>query len=212
MNPFAYQKALREFILAREPHPSALAALGGGSRWELYRRMVRARFFQTLEHAYEDLRAAVGNEVFRLLGELFFAEAPPQSPICAMCRASFCGSSRRGGVSWPSGMPSRPSPWIWRATSGRSSTPRTRPRRSRRGDPVRDGARTGALARRSPAQSGVPRSTLASGRPAPRPLRRSRSASTATRVRSRSKPSSSPSWPWPFCAVQRGVRSLSPSS
>ena len=42
--------------------------------------MVRARFSQTLEHAYEDLKAAVGDEVFRLLGELFFAEAPPRSP------------------------------------------------------------------------------------------------------------------------------------
>ena len=76
-----YQTALKDLLLAQDPEPEAWRALGGETtRWRAYRRMVRARFYQVVDHAYERLIGAIGADRFHRIVDRFLAELPPRSP------------------------------------------------------------------------------------------------------------------------------------
>ena len=80
MSFLSYQTELRDALLASDPPDAAFAALGADpERWKVYRRMVRSRFADTIEHAFERLRAVVGTDRFREIVWQFLAEAPPRS-------------------------------------------------------------------------------------------------------------------------------------
>jgi uncharacterized protein len=77
----AYQGRLRSLVLGSEPTVADLAALGAEpARWRAYRRMVRARFLETLAHGFERLKSAIGSDRFEALADRFLAEGPPRSP------------------------------------------------------------------------------------------------------------------------------------
>jgi uncharacterized protein len=76
----AYQVALRDALFATDPSDADFAALGANpERWKVYRRMVRSRFVENVEHGFERLRAIVGEEPFREIIACFLAESPPRS-------------------------------------------------------------------------------------------------------------------------------------
>jgi hypothetical protein len=76
-----YQKKVRDVCLARAASADDLAALGHEAwRWEAYRRMVRTRFHETIDHCYGRLIEAIGLARFHALTDRFFAESPPRSP------------------------------------------------------------------------------------------------------------------------------------
>ena len=80
MTFLAYQDELREALFASDPPDAVFAAFGGSAaRWKVYRRMVRSRFADSVEHAFERLRAVVGGDRFREIVEQFLAESPPRS-------------------------------------------------------------------------------------------------------------------------------------
>jgi hypothetical protein len=75
-----YQRSLRDVCLSLDPSARDLDALGSeGWRWREYRRMVRARFSETIDHCYARLVELLGKERFHGLVDRFFAEAPPRS-------------------------------------------------------------------------------------------------------------------------------------
>jgi hypothetical protein len=81
MTWISYQATLKRVLLAEDVAPGELRELGGqSSRWQAYRRMARARFYQTIDHAFERLIGAIGAERFRKLVDKFLAEDPPRSP------------------------------------------------------------------------------------------------------------------------------------
>jgi hypothetical protein len=76
-----YQTTLKDVLLAEDAPPAALATLGAQeARWRAYRRMVRSRFYQTIDHAFERLIGAIGAERFHRIVDRFLAEDPPRSP------------------------------------------------------------------------------------------------------------------------------------
>jgi hypothetical protein len=78
---FDYQAALKDALLAENAAPDGWSALGGPtSRWQAYRRMVRARFYQVVDHGFERLIGAIGADRFHRLVDRFLAEQPPRSP------------------------------------------------------------------------------------------------------------------------------------
>ena len=80
MSLFSYQTQLRDALFASDPPDAALARLGAApERWKVYRRMVRTRFAESVEHGFERLRAAVGADHFRELVWQFLADSPPRS-------------------------------------------------------------------------------------------------------------------------------------
>ena len=80
MSFLSYQAELRDALLASDPPDAAFAAFGAHpERWKVYRRMVRSRFADSIEHGFERLRAAVGADRFREIVWRFLAEAPPHS-------------------------------------------------------------------------------------------------------------------------------------
>jgi hypothetical protein len=81
MTWLAYQTALKDVLLGEDAPPAALASLGAQeARWRAYRRMVRSRFYQTIDHAFERLIGAIGAERFHRMVDHFLAEDPPRSP------------------------------------------------------------------------------------------------------------------------------------
>jgi hypothetical protein len=77
----AYQKTLKDVLLAEEAPAEALASLGPEhARWKAYRRMVRSRFYQTIDHAFERTIGAIGADRFHRIVDRFLAEDPPRSP------------------------------------------------------------------------------------------------------------------------------------
>jgi len=77
-----YEARVRELCLAAAPDPRDVDALGGESwRWLRYRRMVRRRFEETLEHQFPRSFAGIGEETFRAIVERFLAASPPRSPV-----------------------------------------------------------------------------------------------------------------------------------
>jgi hypothetical protein len=76
-----YQRTLRNVLLADDPSPADFRSLGEETKgWRAYRRMVRSRFYQTIDHAFERLIGALGAEAFHRLVDRFLAEDPPRSP------------------------------------------------------------------------------------------------------------------------------------
>jgi hypothetical protein len=76
-----YQRAMKDALLAEGPSHEAWRALGNETaRWQAYRRMVRSRFYQTIDHAFERLIGVVGVERFHRVVDRFLAEDPPRSP------------------------------------------------------------------------------------------------------------------------------------
>jgi hypothetical protein len=76
-----YQSDLRDLILGHEPPPTQVASLGDQPRrWQVYRRMVRSRFFEVIHHAFERVAGVIGAERFQSLVDRFLLESPPRSP------------------------------------------------------------------------------------------------------------------------------------
>ena len=81
MSWLEYQRTLRDVLLADDPSPAEFLSLGEGTKaWRAYRRMVRSRFYQTIDHAFERLIGAIGVETFHALIDRFLARDPPRSP------------------------------------------------------------------------------------------------------------------------------------
>ncbi|HEX4473426.1 MAG TPA: putative DNA-binding domain-containing protein [Polyangiaceae bacterium] len=77
-----YESHVRQLCLARAPDPRDVDALGGESwRWLRYRRMVRRRFEETLEHQFPRSFAGIGEETFGAIVERFLAASPPRSAV-----------------------------------------------------------------------------------------------------------------------------------
>ncbi len=80
MSWIGYQKSLCELILAEDAPAADFANLGHEpSRWKAYRRMVRSRFYETIDHGFERLKNIVGSERFHLLVDRFLAIERPRS-------------------------------------------------------------------------------------------------------------------------------------
>jgi len=77
----SYQQVLVRVCFAREPATVDLALLEAEKQpgWLLYRRMVRARLTQTIEHAFPRLRACVKDDAFAVWIEDYFAQVGPKS-------------------------------------------------------------------------------------------------------------------------------------
>jgi hypothetical protein len=60
-----------------------------GKHWYMYRRMMRARLFETIEHAFERVVARLGLIVFRELEAQFLATAPPADLILRFVPGEF---------------------------------------------------------------------------------------------------------------------------
>ena len=81
MTWLGYQTTLRRILLGRTASDDEVRALGDDpGRWRSYRRMVRSRFYQTIDHAFERLIAIIGEDAFHAKVDLFLAEDPPRSP------------------------------------------------------------------------------------------------------------------------------------
>jgi hypothetical protein len=80
MSLLSYQTELRDALFASDPPDTAFAALGANpERWKVYRRMVRSRLADSVEHGFERLAAVVGSDRFGEMVALFLAESPPRS-------------------------------------------------------------------------------------------------------------------------------------
>jgi len=80
MSFLSYQAELRDLLFASDPPEAAFAALGTDpARWKVYRRMVRSRLAESIEHAFERLVGVVGADTFREIIGKFLADAPPRS-------------------------------------------------------------------------------------------------------------------------------------
>lgn len=82
----AYQLALVRFSLG--PETAHAPALLDATRpalhvdaWCTYRRMMRARLAETIEHAFVRLHARIGADVFSMWVDMFLAEAPPHALV-----------------------------------------------------------------------------------------------------------------------------------
>lgn len=81
MHPGGYQERLGSLVLDRVPSDDDLQQLGGEAwRWLTYRRLVRNRLYETIDHAFGRLAAGVGAETFRALVDRFLAEQGSRSP------------------------------------------------------------------------------------------------------------------------------------
>ncbi|HMI86786.1 MAG TPA: putative DNA-binding domain-containing protein [Polyangiaceae bacterium] len=80
MSFLSYQAELRDALFASDAAVTPSAALGPNpERWKVYRRMVRSRFAESIEHGFQRLHAAVGDDRFREIVERFLAESPPRT-------------------------------------------------------------------------------------------------------------------------------------
>ncbi len=90
MSWFDYQRVLCDLVLAEDPAPSEFEPLlGDARRWQAYRRMIRSRFYQTIDHAFERLIAVIGIDRFHAMVDRFVADAPPRSPYLRDLPAEF---------------------------------------------------------------------------------------------------------------------------
>jgi hypothetical protein len=79
VSSLAYQRALADALFAPDGAAPAYPAGASVERWNVYRRMVRMRIAEQIAHAFERLRAVIGEERFGALVERFTAECPPRS-------------------------------------------------------------------------------------------------------------------------------------
>lgn len=90
MSSLSYQAALGEALFARDAPDSAFASFGATpARWQVYRRMVRGRLAENIEHGFERFVRIAGDERFRALVDRFLAEDPPRSPYLRDVPAEF---------------------------------------------------------------------------------------------------------------------------
>jgi len=67
-------------LLAEDPAAADIAALGPDpARWKAYRRLVRTRFYRTIDHAFERVENLIGAEPFRRAVDRFLAVGRPRS-------------------------------------------------------------------------------------------------------------------------------------
>jgi hypothetical protein len=79
VSSLGYQEVLARALYARDEGDLAFPAGASAERWNVYRRMVRQRIAEQVEHAFERLRAVIGAERLRALIERFLVECPPRS-------------------------------------------------------------------------------------------------------------------------------------
>src|SRR4051812_7958403 len=97
MTWLGYQQTLKQVVLAREPSPDEVRSLGEETyAWRAYRRMVRARFYQTIDHAFERFIGAIGVDAFHRMVDHFVAEDPPRSPYLRDLPGEFLQFFERG--------------------------------------------------------------------------------------------------------------------
>lgn len=72
-----HEDRVARICFAGEPAPGDLQALGNGDRWQIYRRMVRARMHRVCETALRHSKSALGDTAFEALVDRWLAEAPP---------------------------------------------------------------------------------------------------------------------------------------
>jgi len=90
VSSLSYQAALGEALFARDAPDSAFAAFGATpALWQVYRRMVRARLAENIEHGFARFVQIAGVERFRALVDRFLAEDPPRSPYLRDVPAEF---------------------------------------------------------------------------------------------------------------------------
>ncbi len=81
MSWLLYQRTMKDLLLAENPGAQAWRSLGRDeARWKAYRRMVRSRFYQTIDHGFERLIGAIGESRFHRIVDRFLADDPPRSP------------------------------------------------------------------------------------------------------------------------------------
>lgn len=71
------EATVARMCLAPQPAKADLEALGSPERWQIYRRMVRARMHRVCETALKHSREAVGEERFAALVDEWLASDPP---------------------------------------------------------------------------------------------------------------------------------------
>ena len=77
-----YETRVRALCLGDEPAPGSAAQLGDDEwRWFRYRRMVRRRLFDVVEHAFPRFEAAVGRQTLETLFDRFLEAGGPRSPF-----------------------------------------------------------------------------------------------------------------------------------
>lgn len=87
----AYQRTLRAVCFDREPSDADVASLGAEPwRWLTYRRMVRARLYETIDHGFERLASLLGEARFHAIVDRFFAERGPRSPYLRDVPGELC--------------------------------------------------------------------------------------------------------------------------
>jgi hypothetical protein len=75
-----YQKKVCELLLAEDPKAADFSELSDEpSRWKAYRRLVRSRLYQTIDHGFERLDELLGRERFHRLVDRFLAVERPRS-------------------------------------------------------------------------------------------------------------------------------------
>lgn len=83
----AYQRAVSRLVLR------ASDCAGGGplgtEAWQTYRGIVRARFAETIEHAFPRLCTLAGQAAVRRAEDLFLDAAPPRTPILRLVPGEF---------------------------------------------------------------------------------------------------------------------------
>jgi hypothetical protein len=67
------------------------------ARWRAYRRMVRSRFYQTIDHAFERLIGVIGEGAFHAHVDRFLADDPPRSPYLRDVPGEFLRWFERSG-------------------------------------------------------------------------------------------------------------------
>ncbi len=72
-----HEATVARVCLSAEPTEGDLATLGATDRWQIYRRMVRARMHRVCGTALKHTKEALGDAGFEALVDQWLAEAPP---------------------------------------------------------------------------------------------------------------------------------------
>lgn len=92
------QESFRAVILDRAPAERDLGRLGGeGWRWLVYRRLVRNRLYETIEHCFGCLFERIGQERSGALVDRFLAERASRSPYLRDVPGEFLEWLERAG-------------------------------------------------------------------------------------------------------------------
>jgi hypothetical protein len=81
MSVLSYQHELAKILFAEDATSADFAKLGAsGDRFLVYRRMVRSRLTECIEHGFERFVGVAGRDAFRSMVSRFLATSPPRSP------------------------------------------------------------------------------------------------------------------------------------